>query len=56
MLFMRSNEARPSTVPPKLELWGGQSTWLSPSQTFGEDTPSLSPMIYVTGPLLNHRI
>jgi len=40
---VRSHEVRPSSVPQKLELWGGQSTLLSPSQNFGEDSPSLSP-------------
>jgi len=29
ILFMRSHEARPSTVPPKLELWKGLSLQLS---------------------------
>jgi len=45
---MRSYEARSSTVPPKLELWRGQSSQLSTSQNFGGDSPSLSPMIYAT--------
>src|SRR6218665_1159027 len=43
ILFIRSHEARLSSVPPKLELWGGRSTLLSPSQNFGGDSPSLSP-------------
>jgi len=30
ILFVRSHEARPSSVPPKLELREGQSTLLSP--------------------------
>jgi len=51
---MRSHEARPSSVPLKLELWGrGQSTLLSPSQNFGGDSPSLSPS-WFTPLLLPH--
>jgi len=34
LLFMRSHEARPSSVPQKLELWG--------------TVPSCPPMIYAT--------
>jgi len=30
MLFMRYHEARPSSVPPKLELWGGDSQHCCP--------------------------
>ena len=40
---MGSHEAILSRVPPKLELWEGQSTLLSPSQYFGLDSPFLSP-------------
>ena len=45
---MRSHEARPSTVPPKLELWRGQSTQLSPVKTLEGTVPLCSPMIYAT--------
>src|SRR6218665_796006 len=37
---MRSHEARPSPVPPKLELWGDSQHCC---RNFGEDSPSLSP-------------
>src|SRR6218665_3230588 len=47
MLFLRSHEARPGTDPPKSELWE-ESTLLCPSQNFGEDSLSLSPLIYAT--------
>jgi len=40
MPFMRSHEARPVTDPPKSELWD-ESTLLSTSQNFGEDSISL---------------
>src|SRR6218665_1537463 len=46
-VFVREAEARPGTVPPKSELWE-ELTLLSPSQTFGEDSLSLSPLIYAT--------
>src|SRR6218665_2022848 len=39
--FMRSHEARSSTVPPKPELWGSQHC-CPPSQNFGR-TVSLCP-------------
>src|SRR6218665_1524937 len=45
--FMRSHGARPSTVPPKPELWGSQHC-CPPSQNFGEDNLSLSYLIYAT--------
>ena len=42
---MRSHEARPSSVPPKLNFFGrGQSTLLSPSQNLGGDSSTLSPL------------
>jgi len=40
---MRSHEARPSSVPTKLELWGAVNTAVPPSQNFGGDSPFLSP-------------
>src|SRR6218665_2922891 len=45
MPFMRSHEARPGTDPSKSELWE-ESTLLCPHQNFGENSPSLSPLIY----------
>src|SRR6218665_3319266 len=45
--FLRSHEARPGTVPPKPELWGNQHC-CPPSQNFGEDSLSLSHLIYTT--------
>src|SRR6218665_2044859 len=43
ILFMRSHEARPSNIPPQLDLGGGQSNPAVPSsQNFGGDSPSLS--------------
>src|SRR6218665_1681239 len=47
MPFMRSHEARPSTDPPKSELWE-ESTLLPPNQNFGTDSLSLSHLIYAT--------
>jgi len=43
------NKARPSSVPPKLELWGAVNTAV-PQSKLGGDSPSLSPMIYATVP------
>jgi len=40
---MKSHEARPSSVSPKLELWGTVNTAAPLSQNFGGDSPSLSP-------------
>src|SRR6218665_206888 len=54
ILFVRSHEARPSSVPPKLELWGGQSSLLSsPVKTLEGTVPPCPPMIYATGPVPN---
>src|SRR6218665_2592153 len=54
ILFVRSHEARPSSVPPKLELWGGQSSLLSsPVKTLEGTVPPCPPMIYATGPAPN---
>ena len=43
LLFVRSHEARPSSVTPKLELWGDSQHCCPPTQNFGGDSPSLSP-------------
>src|SRR6218665_2262162 len=48
ILFVRSREARPTSVPPKIELWGDSQHCCPPSQNFGGDSPSLPPMIYAT--------
>src|SRR6218665_2064352 len=43
ILFVRSREARPTSVPPKIELWGDSQHCCPPSQNFGGDSPSLPP-------------
>ena len=49
ILFVISHEARPSSVPPKLELWGGTvNTAVPPVKTLEETVPPCPPMIYAT--------
>ena len=46
---MRSHEARPSRVPPKLELWGEVNPVVPPAKTLEGTVPPCAPMIYATG-------
>src|SRR6218665_2177871 len=48
ILFMRSHEARPSSVPPKLEIWGESQHCCPPVKTLEGTVPLCSPMIYAT--------
>jgi len=49
---MRShNKARPSRVPPKLELWGTVNTAVPPVKSLEETVPPCPPMIYAIAPL-----
>jgi len=45
---MRSHETRPSSVPPKLEIWGDSQHCCPPVKTLEGTVPLCSPMIYAT--------
>ena len=45
---MRSHEARPSSVPPKLELWGETQHCYPPVKTLKGTVPPCLSMFYAT--------